>query len=148
MFPPVALHDAKRYCEESRNMDGSTSIVVRQVAEGRQGLELDGEVTVFAASQLHQEAVRLATSGQDVTVCCEHLDAIDASTLQVLVALKEALGRQGKSIQFSGMSEDLLGTIRLAGLADRFGAENNSLPGEVKPVSEIAATADLPSAGT
>lgn len=100
-------------------MFGNASIDVGQASDGRQELHLHGEVNIFAASQLHQEAVRLVESGQDVRVCCEHVDSLDASALQILVALSNALASQGKALQLSGVSQELLGTIRLAGLAQR-----------------------------
>jgi len=100
-------------------MFGNASINVGQAADGWQELRLHGEVNIFAASQLHQEAVRLAESGQDVRVCCEHVDSFDASAFQILVALSDALASQDKALQLSGLSQELLGTIRLAGLAQQ-----------------------------
>lgn len=102
-------------------MYGRTSINVHQASDGRQELDLDGDVNVFSASQLHQEAVRVAESGQDVVVCCEHVDSFDASALQILVALQQVLATQGKTFQLRGLSEQLLGAMRLTGLAEQLG---------------------------
>lgn len=100
-------------------MFDNASITVGQAFDGQQDLILSGEVNIFAASQLHQEAVHLVESGQNVRVCCEHVASFDASALQVLVALSEALASQGRVLQFTGVPAELLDTFRLAGLAER-----------------------------
>jgi anti-anti-sigma factor len=105
-------------------MDSNTLIDVRQASEGRLELELRGDVNVFLASQLHEEAVRLAESGQDVLVDCEQVESVDASALQILVALQEALAAHGRTVQFRGGSEQWIRTIRSTGLSSRFGCED------------------------
>ena len=91
-------------------------ILVRQAGEGLTELELSGEVNVFSAAQLHEEAMRLADQGCEVLVAAEQLTGLDAAIVQVLLALKMALGRQGRRLQFRGVTEELGETLRIAGL--------------------------------
>jgi anti-anti-sigma factor len=110
-------------------MSEKASITVGQASDGHHELILNGEVNIFVASQLQQEAVRLVESGQNVRVCCEQVDSFDAAALQVLVALSEALVSQGRALQFQGVSQGLLSTIQLAGLAERLTRDPPPLEG-------------------
>lgn len=100
-------------------MFDDATILVRQVSERLAELELVGEVNVFLASRLHEEALRLADQGCEVVVVAERLTGLDAAVLQILVALKMALNRRGCGVQFRGLSAALLETLRMAGLESR-----------------------------
>jgi anti-anti-sigma factor len=102
------------------------TILVRQATESLVELELAGEINVFSAAKLHDEAMRVADRGQDVLVSTEQLTALDVSALQILLALRVALARQGRGLQFRGLSAEMLDTLRLAGMDACLGALSTS----------------------
>ncbi|MHB8972981.1 MAG: STAS domain-containing protein [Pirellulaceae bacterium] len=53
---------------------------------------------------------------EDVVVSGEQLAHLDTSTLQILVALRQGLWSQGRSLQLTGMSAELENLLQLAGV--------------------------------
>lgn len=67
------------------------------------------------AEQLQESALALLANGGDVTVVCEETDCVDASILQILIALKSSLRQEGRALRFTDVSNSLASTWRLAG---------------------------------
>lgn len=94
-------------------------IVVQPTAEGRQQLTLRGELNVLQAVELQRVALELAGSGQDVVIDCERAGSMDIAVLQVLLALAETLGAQGRSLGWAGLSPEVRSGFDLAGVSER-----------------------------
>jgi anti-anti-sigma regulatory factor len=90
--------------------------VVDGPASGWSRLLLAGHVTVSSASQLHEAALRLAASGNNVTVCCAGAEYLDASAIQILISLGRDLVRRGKRCDITNVPDGVKPWFRLAGL--------------------------------
>ncbi len=126
-------------------MNGNAMIQGRQAADGWFELDLQGEIDVSSAAQLHQEAVRVVESRQNVRVNCEQLQSFDAAILQILVAFRESLAAYGLSCEFSSFPEPTLVALRLTGLAGLLGG--NGQPPERPAADAHVATSILCSEG-
>lgn len=88
-----------------------------ETGAGGATLHLEGVVGVAQARRLHQLAVRLAGSGKDVTVRCEHLQHLDCAAAQVLLALQAAAQERGTGVTLRNLPDSVQQTLRHAGLA-------------------------------
>ena len=84
--------------------------------EGKGALFLEGAVDILFAADLRQAALTLAENGADVALCCERLERLDTSTLQILVALKKELEQKGRSLQVTELPAEPGRSVGLAGL--------------------------------
>jgi anti-anti-sigma regulatory factor len=100
----------------------NTPISVLQTPDGRRTLKLRGDVTANLAADLHRESLDLSRQGQDVLVDCEELKSLDVSTVQILLALKDALISQDKVLQVSGLQKEPAELLEHAGLNKLFTA--------------------------
>jgi anti-anti-sigma factor len=83
--------------------DEKFSIAVAE-KEGRPLLTLEGTVDILAVQDLMQAARGLSERGEDTLVCCEKVRHLDCAALQLLLALKKALGLKGKKIEILAKS--------------------------------------------
>jgi anti-anti-sigma regulatory factor len=77
---------------------------------------LKGGLGIADASRLHASLVALLDEGGDVTVACDEAEHVDASVLQILLALKEALRQEGRTLQFAGLPPAMESFWRLTGV--------------------------------
>jgi len=68
------------------------------------------------AAALHAETLRIAAAGTDCTVDCSAIDFLGTAALQILVAFKHELHRQGRTLKFEGVSPPLERWLQVAGL--------------------------------
>ena len=83
-------------------------------------LVLRGDVNIYAAALLHELALTLLQEQEDVVVSCEELACVDASALQVLLALAQDFRSRGRSVRLAGVSAELEGLLQLAGVKNAF----------------------------
>lgn len=95
----------------------ASSIVTVLDSSGETQMLLRGDVTVAGAGELHQAARELAGAGSDVVVCCDEVTRLDASALQVLLALRQELLAADRKLTVRGMPADVAALIRHSGLA-------------------------------
>lgn len=76
---------------------------------------LTGTVRITEAEQLHESALALLLNSGEVTVSCEGAEFVDASILQVLLALKESMWQQGRTLRFQDVPSSVASFWRLAG---------------------------------
>lgn len=84
--------------------------------EARHVIRLTGSTTLDLAERLHQEALRLAGTGKGVAVDLSQSEHVDACTLQVLVALRAELARQGRGLEVAVGCDPLPAWVELSGL--------------------------------
>lgn len=84
-------------------------------AGGWPRLVLRGRLTVADAGEFHRAAVALASAGQDVTVDCAEVERLDASALQILLALWREVERGGHHCDIVNVGEALRTDFRLTG---------------------------------
>jgi anti-anti-sigma regulatory factor len=84
-------------------------------------LVLHGSANLATAHAVRDAAVRALASGRDVTVACGEVEYLDTAVLQVLLALKAALGGYGRTLALEGVTDKGLGYCRTAGLMDLLG---------------------------
>lgn len=104
-------------------MDDQQAIVVEQETDGRPVLKLVGEMRPQHAAELQRAALQAVARGRDVVVRCERLQSLDLTSLQILVALREALAAHGKTLQLAELSAAAAATIALAGLREPLGLD-------------------------
>jgi anti-anti-sigma factor len=100
------------------------SITIAGQRQDHRTLALAGDINVFMAADLHRNSLEASQGASIVTLDCHQLLSLDIAALQILVALKDAMAAQGGSLQIAGLSKEVAGTVRLAGLADRLGISN------------------------
>jgi len=79
-------------------------------------LRLEGAVTFALASSLKEVACRQLRGGADLTVSCARLEQIDATGVQLLLALKRDLAQAGRRLELQEVPAQLERTFLLAGL--------------------------------
>ena len=79
-------------------------------------LVLRGDVNIYCAGVLHELADTLLQEQEDVVVSCEELAHLDASALQILLALRQGLQARGSSVRLTGVSAELDILLQLAGV--------------------------------
>lgn len=67
-------------------------------------LQLHGTIDVFVAADLYAVAKQLAVMGKDVNVTCASTEGLDASAVQILLALQADLNRKGKRLVMTDVS--------------------------------------------
>lgn len=72
------------------------------------------------AEDLRVAAQAALARGADVTVNLYKVDHLDASALQILLALETEQKRRGQNLQLANASEHLRQWFGFAGVADRF----------------------------
>jgi anti-anti-sigma factor len=82
-------------------------------------LKLAGDINVFLAAELHRCCVQISEGASSVAVECNQVTSLDVAAIQMLVALKDALGAQGGTLDISGLSEEVGDIIHVAGLESR-----------------------------
>jgi anti-anti-sigma regulatory factor len=101
------------------NSEDSTMTSVRLV-KSKKGprLVLKGNVTVVSAGRLHRTALEAVELNVDVTADLGAAEDLDASALQILLALRRALEARGRNLRLTGSSPLQDESLRLAGLLE------------------------------
>lgn len=81
-------------------------------------LELQGRIDAFVATDLAHASRQLLAHDRDVEVSCEHVENVDLSALQILVALRSGLQGRGKRLRLVSTSAQVTQAVHLAGLAN------------------------------
>ncbi len=88
-------------------MDSKSVSYRRQRAKGL--LKLGAAVDIFEASNLHATA-RLAFQDEKATTVCidlSHLEKLDLTAIQILLALRNDLRASGRAFESEGMSPEI-----------------------------------------
>ena len=72
------------------------------------------------AEELRAAALAASIQGMDVTLDCAGIDHLDASALQILLALDSELRNRGRKLQLAKPSEQLRKWLGFAGADERF----------------------------
>ena len=81
-------------------------------------LRLSGRVDVFDVGVLHAAAIEAAASAPaGLVVKLEHVDVLDTSATQILLALERALGASGRTMRLEGAPARVTERWRLAGFS-------------------------------
>jgi anti-anti-sigma regulatory factor len=83
----------------------------------RNTIVLEGAVDIFFAVDLRQAALEVLQAGEDIIVCCEKLERLDTSALQILLALKKELEQNGRKIEWPDVPTGPAALAALAGLS-------------------------------
>jgi anti-anti-sigma factor len=81
-------------------------------------IHAQGTLDVFLAHRLAEVALECLDAGLDTVVRCETLERMDASALQVLVALRRDLAGNGHGLWFTDVSANVREYLGIAGLHD------------------------------
>lgn len=80
-------------------------------------LQLHGTIDVFVAADLYATAKQLTAIGKDVTITCAQTEGLDASALQILLALQTELHILGKRLILTDVPPPVEKWIGYGGLA-------------------------------
>jgi anti-anti-sigma regulatory factor len=72
------------------------------------------------AEELREAALACVNCGGDVTINLDHIDHLDASALQILLALDAEQGKRSRTLLFVKASSPLRDWFEFAGVADHF----------------------------
>lgn len=100
------------------------SITITGQDQDHRTLELAGDINVFLAAELHRCCLQISAGASGVAIDCSQVASFDIAALQIMVALKDALAARGGTFGMSGLSAEVLETIRMAGLEKRLGLRN------------------------
>jgi anti-anti-sigma factor len=84
-------------------------------ASGDHVVCLEGSVDVSRAAEWLSEAKRAAAKAGGVTVQCEGLERLDASGLQILLALKRAVEDRGRGFRVVGLRPHVAALLQRVG---------------------------------
>jgi len=107
--------------------EGSVSVSAN---ESGSVLTLSGNFQLLHARPLQEAALQLAETRGNVVVDCSGVTHLDACAVQVLLALKFALERGGRSLGLLGASEDVRNYLGWAGVTAHFASRES---GEAAP---------------
>lgn len=102
-------------------MSGSISIVADEGQAAHRTLKLEGDINVFLAAELHRCCVEISQGAASVAVDCQQVASLDIAAIQLMVALNDTLVAHGGTFGVSGLSQDVMETVHLAGLGQRLG---------------------------
>jgi anti-anti-sigma factor len=71
---------------------------------GKPLLVLRGAVDIHVVEEFTRVARLLLDRAQDLSVCCEQVQHLDGAALQLLLALKKALGLKGRKVEILAKS--------------------------------------------
>jgi anti-anti-sigma factor len=103
-------------------MENSVTSDVRQVVRvqergGALVAELIGVIDVSVAEELHHQAMDLVESGKNVVIELGQTERLDASALQVLLAMRQDLVRRGRSFSMAGYGPEIRNYLERAGVS-------------------------------
>jgi anti-anti-sigma factor len=81
-------------------------------------LQLHGTIDIFVAADLHATAKQLTALGKDVTITCAQTEGLDASAMQILLALQTELHILGKRLVLTDVSPSVTKWIAYGGIAN------------------------------
>lgn len=88
---------------------------------GTRCLRLWGAVDIFDAATVAAGAREAVAAGGEVTVSLEAAESVDTSVTQVLIALRRALGADGRSLRLDTLPAPVATIWRQVGLASELG---------------------------
>jgi anti-anti-sigma regulatory factor len=100
----------------SRAEEAPVIVVDDPSRPGWSRLVLTGRITASCARSLHEAALTIAASGNNVSVCCAGAEYLDAAALQVLIGLGRDLTGRGRRCDVTSVPEALGNWFRCAGL--------------------------------
>jgi anti-anti-sigma factor len=84
-------------------------------------LTLDGELTIFTATERKPQLLAFLNSGDALEINLANVAEIDTAGLQLLVLLKREAARAGKNLSFAMHSKVVLEMLELTNLTGTFG---------------------------
>jgi len=81
-------------------------------------MQLHGTIDVFVAADLYATARQLAAMGKDVNVTCALTEGLDASAVQILLALQAELRTKGKRLVMTDVSPPVEQWIGYGGMVN------------------------------
>jgi len=97
-----------------------SSVTIEQHFEKPVAIVLRGDVGIYCVDTLHELAEKMLQNQEDVEVFCEELTRLDASALQVILALRQDLQSQGRCLRLQGVSAEMKTLLQLAGVEHSF----------------------------
>ena len=107
--------------------DGSSAL--RDLQDSQAGplrLVLSGVIDINCVRDLHRRLSDAAISAAGVALDCRAVERLDGSALQVILALKEEVLRQGRTLEIAGASGSLYRYFATAGVASHLVPETAS----------------------
>lgn len=80
-------------------------------------INLEGVLTIAKVESLHAELETLEKNAAPVSIHAEGVTRVDTAVMQLLVAFFQSLASREISIRWSGVSEELVASAKLLGLA-------------------------------
>lgn len=98
-------------------MTTEADILTVEATDAELRLALRGTVGVALAPALRARALELAEDQRDVTVACDAVEHLDATALQLLIALRRAVEARGGRFTLAGVPDAVRHYLTLAGLS-------------------------------
>jgi anti-anti-sigma factor len=114
---------------ETNPMEGPARPIRVETDGERRCLCLEGVVNAPLARRLKEEALAALGGSGTVTLDVSRAEYLDATALQVLLALDTALATRGRSLRVVAMAPSLEDTLRVVGLAGAIGAGPQTVAG-------------------
>ena len=84
-------------------------------------LVLSGTVSTWIADELFFAALRISETDDDVVVDCAGVEHLGAAALQILIALRKAVGHRGRTATFVGLPAPVTQLLSELGFAEPLG---------------------------
>jgi anti-anti-sigma regulatory factor len=89
--------------------------------ESSEPIVLDAVITIAEAATLKDQLLPHINRKGEVSVDGSHVESVDTAALQVLLAFVRTVQGHGAVVRWTGVSEPLLGTAQLLGVASHIG---------------------------
>jgi anti-anti-sigma factor len=83
-------------------------------------VRLAGELTIFTVSKMWQSMLQLLNGADEIEINLQGVSEIDTAGIQLLMLLKMAVEKRGRSARFINHSKEVLDGIELFDLASYF----------------------------
>jgi anti-anti-sigma factor len=89
--------------------------------EAMESIRLAGELTIFNVSEMWRSMLQLLNGTEEIEIDLHGVSEIDTAGIQLLMLLKMAVEKRGRSARFVNHSKEVLDGIELFDLASYFG---------------------------
>jgi anti-sigma B factor antagonist len=86
-----------------------------------QQLTLQSELTIFNANEQKGKLLNFLGSGNELEINLSQVDEVDTAGLQLLILAKRQAMQQGKTLNFTMHSKEVVDILELANLTSTFG---------------------------
>jgi len=119
--PEVSMVSEAGRAEDGASTQATPSTPAMTAIESGEPIVLDAVITIAETAALKDQLLPHINRKGEVSVDGTRVESVDTAALQVLLAFVRTLQNHGAVVRWTGVSEALLGTAQLLGVAKHIG---------------------------